>query len=125
MALMEAVAGEYDFTFVYYKATDARGEDGDFDAKVAAIEAADLQVQRILDTGPDVLLITGDHATPANMASHSWHPVPLMIHGPHVRPTASTFGEATCRAGDLGVMPSRHLMSMALAHAGRLEKFGA
>lgn len=125
MALMEAVAGEYDFTFVHYKATDARGEDGDFDAKVAAIEAADLQVQRILDTGPDVLLITGDHATPANMASHSWHPVPLMIHGPHVRPTASTFGEATCRAGDLGVMPSRHLMSMALAHAGRLEKFGA
>jgi 2,3-bisphosphoglycerate-independent phosphoglycerate mutase len=125
MELMERVAGEYDFTFVHYKATDARGEDGDFDAKVAAIEAADAQVERILSTGPDVLAVTGDHSTPAGMASHSWHPVPLLLHGPHVRPTASSFGEDTCRLGDIGVIPSRYLMSLALAQAGRLEKFGA
>lgn len=125
MTLMEEAAGDFDFTFVHYKAPDARGEDGDFDAKVAAIETAEAQVERILATGPDVLAVTGDHSTPAAMASHSWHPVPLLLHGPHVRPTATSFGESTCRTGDIGVIPSRYLMSLALAQAGRLEKFGA
>ncbi len=125
MELMDRAAEDFDFTFVHYKAPDARGEDGDFDAKVAAIEAADGQVERILSTAPDVLAVTGDHSTPAGMGSHSWHPVPLLLHGPHVRPTASSFGEATCRLGDIGVIPSRYLMSLALAQAGRLEKFGA
>lgn len=118
-------AREYDFTFLHFKAPDARGEDGDFDAKVRAIEEGDGQVARLLEAEPDVLMVTGDHSTPAAMQSHSWHAVPLLLHSRYARPSSDQFGESACRGGDVGTMESRHLISLALAHAGRLEKFGA
>lgn len=36
-----------------------------------------------------------------------------------------TFGERACLRGELGVFASLDIMSLALAHAGRLAKFGA
>lgn len=116
---------DYDFHFLHRKAPDARGEDGDFDAKVAAIEAVDGLIPRLLDLDPDVLVVTGDHSTPATWGAHSWHPVPVLIRSRWTRPTAEAFSEATCRAGEVGQIEARHLMSLALAHAGRLGKFGA
>jgi len=123
--MFHAAASDHDFLFFHYKATDARGEDGDFDAKVGAIEAADALVARLLESDLDVVMVTGDHSTPAACAAHSWHHVPLLIHSRWGRPTATSFGENTCRMGDLGTFQARHLMSLALAHAGRLQKFGA
>lgn len=116
---------EYDFVFVHFKAPDARGEDGDFGAKVAAIERIDALVARFVDCGPDVIVVTGDHATPALHRAHSWHPVPVLLASRWSRPTASTFGESSCRGGHLGMPEAKHIMSLALAHAGRLAKFGA
>lgn len=125
VALLEDAGSEADFAFFHVKATDARGEDGDFQGKVAAIQAVDELLPRILSVGWDVVCVTGDHSTPATMKTHSWHPVPLLIHSPWVRPSAASFGEKACRTGSLGAVRSTELMSLLLAHAGRLAKFGA
>jgi len=123
---LEASWDKYDFFFLHVKYTDARGEDGDFDAKVKVIEEVDALVPRITALKPDVLVVTGDHSTPAAMRSHSWHPVPVLLHAATCRWDGSeAFGESTCLRGGLGVFPSQHLMALALAHAGRLRKFGA
>ena len=117
---------EYDFHFVHFKAMDSRGEDGDFAAKAKAIEAVDELMPRIEALKPDVMLITGDHSTPAAMRAHSWHPVPVMITSKWTRPQPdATFGERSCALGELGMVRGRDLMTLALAHAGRLAKFGA
>ncbi len=116
---------EYDFFFLHFKYTDSRGEDGDFAAKVQAIESVDPLFSRIQALGPEVLVVTGDHSTPATFKAHSWHSVPVLLHSPWARPTGDRFGESECRKGDLGTFEGKHLMTLALAHAGRLAKLGA
>lgn len=125
VGLMETHFGDTDFHFLHFKAPDARGEDRDFDAKVQAIEEIDPLIPRIAALAPDVLAVTGDHSTPARLGKHSWHHVPLLLASEWARPTGESFGESACRGGDLGMLESRHLMSLMLAHAGRLQKFGA
>ncbi|CAN5828500.1 2,3-bisphosphoglycerate-independent phosphoglycerate mutase [soil metagenome] len=117
---------DYDFHFVHFKAMDSRGEDGDVEAKMAAIAAVDELIPRVEALQPDVLVVTGDHSTPAILRAHSWHPVPVMIVSPWVRPQAdATFGERSCTRGELGILPGPELMTLALAHAQRLAKYGA
>ncbi len=116
-----------DFVFVHIKATDSRGEDGDFEGKVAVIEEVDLGINQILDLQPDVLAVTGDHSTPARLRSHSWHPVPLLLWAPQtVRPDdTKAFGERACARGGLSTFKAKKLMGLLLGHAERLDKFGA
>lgn len=116
---------EYDFFFLHFKYPDSRGEDGDFQGKVEAIEAVDPVIPEILALEPEVLMVTGDHSTPAILKAHSWHSVPVLLASPWARPTGDAFGESQCRQGDLGTFQGKDLMSLALAHAGRLAKFGA
>jgi 2,3-bisphosphoglycerate-independent phosphoglycerate mutase len=126
---VEALSGllpGFDFVFMHVKKTDSAGEDGDFERKVAAIEEVDALVPRILDSGVQVLAVTGDHSTPAQMAAHSWHPVPVLLWGG----TASAdglpgFDEVNCRQGSLGRFEAKHLLPQLLAAAGRLAKYGA
>lgn len=117
----------HDFFFVHHKAPDARGEDGDFDAKVAAIEEADAALAGFLELRPDVTVITGDHSTPALVGAHSGHSVPVLLSSPVARHSGlDHFDEISCaRNGTLGTFPAEQLMGLALAHAGRLQKFGA
>ena len=116
---------EHDFFFLHYKPADAAGEDGDFKAKVAALEALDAHIPGLLDLDPDVLVVAGDHSTPAIMASHSWHPVPLMIRSKWTRGEGiEAFSERDCAQGSLGTFPASDVMTLATAHAGKLLKFG-
>lgn len=117
---------DYDFFFLHFKYTDSRGEDGDFDAKVAVIEEFDAIIPRVEALDPAVLVVTGDHSTPAAMASHSFHPVPTLLVADVCRPDGCTsFGERAALAGGLGQFDAVYLMPLALAHAGRLAKYGA
>jgi 2,3-bisphosphoglycerate-independent phosphoglycerate mutase len=117
---------DYDFFFIHIKYTDSRGEDGQFTEKVKVIEKVDTLIPQICALNPDVLIVTGDHSTPAVMAGHSWHPVPVLLSAKTCLPDlAKTFGERACMSGGLGRMPMKYLMSLSLAHAGKLQKFGA
>lgn len=116
----------YDFFYLHIKATDSRGEDGDFDAKVRVIEEVDGLLPKIMELKPDVLVVTADHSTPAKLRSHSWHPVPVLIHSQYCRvDEVDRFDEISCIRGGLGRQPMVNLMGLALAHSLRLKKFGA
>jgi 2,3-bisphosphoglycerate-independent phosphoglycerate mutase len=117
---------QYDFFFLHYKYTDSTGEDGNFLAKVETIERLDAEIPRIRALNPDVLIVTGDHSTPSKLKSHSWHPVPTLLVSRNARPDRVTeFGEEACLRGGLGQFQAKYLMSLAMAHAGRLGKYGA
>lgn len=124
---LEANWETYDFFFVHVKKTDSAGEDGNFAEKVARIEEADAMVPRILDLQPDVMVVTGDHSTPAKIRYHSWHPIPVMLWADTCRPDGvKAFNESACLSGGLGPrLPSPDLMPLMLAHARRLDKYGA
>lgn len=118
---------DYDFFFVHIKKTDSYGEDGNFDGKVKVIESVDQALPELMKLNPDVLAVTGDHSTPCKLKSHSWHPVPFLLWAPGtIRPDNQTsFGERACAQGGLGTFPALDTMALALAHAQRLNKFGA
>jgi len=127
MGVTKANWGQYDFFFLHYKYTDSTGEDGDFAKKVEMIEALDAEIPKLRALNPDVLIVTGDHSTPSRMKSHSFHPVPTLLWAPAtVRPDlVTTFGERPALQGGLGQFLAKDLMPLALAHANRLQKFGA
>ena len=115
----------HDFFFIHYKPADAAGEDGDFDAKVRRLEELDPFIPRIRELEPDVFLVAGDHSTPAIMAAHSWHPVPFMLRSRLTQGDGvSEFNERACAQGSIGRIPATQVMLLALAHAGKLNKFG-
>jgi 2,3-bisphosphoglycerate-independent phosphoglycerate mutase len=117
---------EYDYFYIHIKKVDSYGEDGNFDAKVQKIEETDGYIPEIMNMAPDVLAVTGDHSTPATLKSHSWHPVPLLLVSKWTRISrVSGFKENECAKGNIGRIPSLYLTSLLLAHAERLDKFGA
>jgi 2,3-bisphosphoglycerate-independent phosphoglycerate mutase len=126
-ALLEQAWADYDFFFVHIKPTDSAGEDGAFDRKVGIIEQVDALLPRLLALDPDVVVVTGDHSTPAALKAHSWHPVPAMLYAKTGRRDSVTrFGETACLSGGLGPhLPGCDLLPLALAHAQRMKKFGA
>lgn len=118
--------GNYDFFFIHIKKTDSYGEDGNFESKAGVIEEFDGLLPDMMSLEPDVIAITGDHSTPATMKSHSWHPVPIMINSENCRSyELNGFYEEECQKGSLGNIRSIEIMPLLLAHAGRLNKFGA
>jgi 2,3-bisphosphoglycerate-independent phosphoglycerate mutase len=124
---LRAYWNEYDYFFFHVKKTDSAGEDGDFERKAAVIEHVDeAVVPAIMALEPDVLIVTGDHSTPAALKSHSWHPVPTMLWSRFCSWDGMTeFGERTCGRGSLGVFPAWDEMQLALGYALRLNKYGA
>jgi 2,3-bisphosphoglycerate-independent phosphoglycerate mutase len=116
----------YDFFFFHVKKTDSFGEDGNFQGRVEVIEHVDHLLPSILALKPDVIVISGDHSTPARLKSHSWHELPALIWAEAMRPDeVTTFGERACMRGGLGHVRHVDLLPLAMGYAGRLEKYGA
>jgi 2,3-bisphosphoglycerate-independent phosphoglycerate mutase len=125
-ATLKKIWNDYNYFFIHHKYTDSKGEDGDFAAKVSEIEKVDKAVPAIRALNPDVLIVTGDHSTPAKMKSHSSHPVPFLIHAENLRPDGlKKFGERECSRGTWGIVKTTVLIQLALAYADKLLKFGA
>jgi len=117
---------QYDFFYLHVKKTDSFGEDGNFSAKVKVIEEVDSLLPQVLELKPEVVVVTADHSTPSKLKSHSWHPVPLLLYSPNCRvDEVEKFDEISCIQGGLGRLPSVALITLALAHARRLKKYGA
>jgi 2,3-bisphosphoglycerate-independent phosphoglycerate mutase len=115
---------EFDFFYLHIKTTDLAGEDGDFTRKVHIIEEVDSLIPRLMALKPDVVIVSGDHSTPAALKGHSWHPIPTLIYGKYVRADGiAEFGERACGRGSLGILPAKHIMPIALANALRLAKY--
>jgi 2,3-bisphosphoglycerate-independent phosphoglycerate mutase len=116
----------YDFFFVHIKGTDSAGEDGDFNGKAKLIEEVDKALPALTSLDPDVIVVTGDHSTPALLKGHSWHPVPIILYSKWCRPDrVGEFSEQACISGGLGRFPATQVMPLAMANALKLTKFGA
>jgi len=126
IATLEKHWDEFDFFYVHVKETDLAGEDGDFSRKVNVIEGVDSLIPRLMALEPDVVIVCGDHSTPAMLKGHSWHPVPVLVYSKYVRADLiPEFGERACMRGSLGVLPAKHIMPIALANAGRIMKWSS
>jgi 2,3-bisphosphoglycerate-independent phosphoglycerate mutase len=124
-ATLEKHWNDFDFFYLHIKETDLAGEDGDFSRKVGIIEEVDSLLPRLMALRPDVVIVSGDHSTPALLKGHSWHPVPALIYSQTVRADGiAEFGERACARGSLGLLPAKDIMPIALANAQRIMKWG-
>lgn len=116
----------YDYFFIHYKYTDKAGEDGNFAAKVKAIEDFDAALPILLARKPDVLAITGDHSTPCALKGHSWHPQPVLLHAESSgSDKLLRFTETGANSGSLGIFEAKYLMRLMQANAKMFDKYGA
>jgi 2,3-bisphosphoglycerate-independent phosphoglycerate mutase len=117
---------KHDFFYVHVKHTDSAGEDGDFKRKVKVIEEIDSALPQLLNLRPEVIIVTGDHSTPALLKGHSWHPVPVLLYSQWCRSdNVKEFSESACLSGGLGRLQATDIMPLAMANALKLTKFGA
>ncbi|MDD5015842.1 MAG: 2,3-bisphosphoglycerate-independent phosphoglycerate mutase [Atribacterota bacterium] len=117
---------KYDFFYLHIKKTDSYGEDGNFEQKVKVIEEVDKYIPEVLALKPDVLVVTGDHSTPALMKGHSWHPNPFMLFSKYIRvDEVEQFNEKECVKGELGRFSAVDVLPLMMANALKLQKFGA
>jgi len=117
---------KYDFFFLHVKGMDTAGEDGDFARKVKLLEQIDAALPALTGLKPDVLVIAGDHSTPAVYGGHSWHPVPVVICSKYCRTDGvKKFSETAFLSGGLGRISSTQIITLAMANARKLIKFGA
>jgi 2,3-bisphosphoglycerate-independent phosphoglycerate mutase len=125
-AVLKDNYNDYDFFFVHIKGADSAGEDGGFERKARIIEEIDNALPALTSLNPDVIVVTGDHSTPALLKGHSWHPVPVLLHSKWCRPDkVERFSESACLSGGLGRFPATEIMPLAMANALKLNKFGA
>ena len=78
ITMLEQNWDKYDFFFVHIKKPTATAKTATLTAK-SALSKKWTPCARVLALDPDVLIITGDHSTPAKLKSHSWHPVPTLL----------------------------------------------
>ena len=90
------------------------------------IEEAGKALSALTALNPDVIVVTGDHSTPAVLKGHSWHPLPTILYSQWCRPdSVDKFSETACILGGLGRLPATRIMPLAMANALKLAKFGA
>jgi 2,3-bisphosphoglycerate-independent phosphoglycerate mutase len=116
----------YDYFFIHFKYTDKYGEDGNYAAKVKAIEEFDAALPVFTRKLPAVFAVTGDHSTPAPMKGHSWHPVPVLLSSATSgSDKLERFTETGANLGSLGLFEAKYLIRYMQANAGMFDKYGA
>lgn len=117
---------KHDYFFLHVKYADAAGEDGDFERKVRVLEEVDGLIPAVEALKPEVLVVTGDHSTPAALKNHTWHPVPFLLNSPWCIPDrVAAFDERSVRTGSLGRFRAVEGMALMMGYAQKLSRYGA
>jgi 2,3-bisphosphoglycerate-independent phosphoglycerate mutase len=100
---------------IHLKGADEPSHDGRPLEKAAALAGIDSSfigpLRRLLGTG-DLLVVTGDHATPCELGIHAADPVPTLAYGPGIpADRAERFTEREAAAGALPVSHATALVS--------------
>ncbi|MEM3517080.1 MAG: 2,3-bisphosphoglycerate-independent phosphoglycerate mutase [Candidatus Bathyarchaeia archaeon] len=118
----------YDFVLLHVKATDVASHDGNFRAKVEAIENIDKMIGRLinqLNLDETYIVVTADHCTPINFKDHSGDPTPILIYGPETFSSGiKKFCEKTTPQGNLCRIKGIDIMPILTNYMGVSEKFG-
>jgi 2,3-bisphosphoglycerate-independent phosphoglycerate mutase len=123
--VLDAV-GDYEFVHAHYPEPDEVSHAGSPTAKRAELAAIDASlapvVDRALDDGDLVTVVTADHTTPSTEdVVHSGEPVPVTVVAETVRrDDAESVGERPAAAGGLGRVRGRDLLRLSRAAADRV-----
>jgi 2,3-bisphosphoglycerate-independent phosphoglycerate mutase len=115
-----AALDDHDLVIIHVESPDEEGHAGDVSAKVAAIEAIDMEVMsRVIafaERRGDVrVLAMPDHPTPIAIKTHVGEPVPFLLWGPGIEPDRTeAYSEADAAATGLVLDPGRLVMDMLL-----------
>ena len=94
-----------DYFYIHFKETDVPGHDNKPEEKKRMIEFLDKEffsfLRNFSEKNKIKLIITGDHATPCELKSHSSDPVPLLLCD-WSKEEKREFSEKTCWKGELG-----------------------
>lgn len=123
-----ALRGLYDkdMVYVHVEAPDEAGHEGDWEAKVQALENFD---ERIVGTmlnevsrmGDDYcFLVLPDHPTPVEVRTHTSEPVPFALYHVEVIPDGGTsFSEKGVLGGSFDRFPGWELIDLMIKRTGR------
>jgi 2,3-bisphosphoglycerate-independent phosphoglycerate mutase len=129
LRLARSRAADYEFIHVHSKAPDVAGHSKDPSNKVAAIEALDRGLGRVIEELLDddiVLVVTADHSTPSfGPLVHSGEPVPFTVVGRGIRrDNVFLFDEVCCAGGALSMLQGSDLMYLVLNWLDRAKLQG-
>lgn len=115
----------YDFFFLHFKQTDNYGHDGKPVEKTKSIEEVDRLIRPLLELDNIAIAVTGDHATPCDLKTHSGDPVPVLFWGVNVPPDEMRrFGERYAIFGGAGQLFGGDVIRVLMNLAGRMLEFG-
>ncbi len=123
--ITEAIASlkKYDFVYLHFKGTDVAGENGDFMEKKRFIERVDSGMTPLLELSDDLIVVTGDHATPVSIQTHRGDPVPICINGPPVlQDNIIEYSERKAAHGGLGRISGKNLMPILIDLINKAHK---
>jgi 2,3-bisphosphoglycerate-independent phosphoglycerate mutase len=113
---------KYDFICFHVKGPDEPGHDGNWKAKVRAIEIVDeglfARLALELDRRPVTLAITSDHATCWAVRTHTGDPVPIIVTGTGTPDGRLRLSEAACAQGTFPITEAWKVMT-GLTNLGR------
>jgi len=115
----------YDFFFLHFKKADVAGHDGKPMDKKRVIEEVDRLIRPLLELDNVAVAVTGDHATPCELKTHSGDPVPVLFWGVNVpKDGVRRFGERWARLGGAGQLTGGDVVRVLMNLAGRMLEFG-
>jgi len=123
----DLLADGFDFVHCHDKTPDEAAHGKDAGRRIAAVESLDAALELLPAPDQAVVVITGDHATPAGgRMLHSGDPVPFALAGPRVpADRVSRFGESHQADGCLGHLHGSDVLPLALNAADRARFLGA
>lgn len=119
---------DHDVVFVHIKATDLAGHDNLPENKVAAIEAFDKLVGKILADLPEstYIALAADHSTPCEVKEHTGEPVPIAVYGPSIRVDhVQQYNEIVCSQGGLNRLSGKNYLYTILDYIEFSQKQGS